>query len=419
MRGRARAALGSTLPDLARGRLLLMVALLAAATYANALGNGWALDDEFIVAGSPGVTEARWGDAIGGAYWTGLDAPPALWRPATLVVLTAEWRMFGDRPGAFHAVSLALHAGVSVLVTLLLAALLPGTAAAAGGALFAVHPVHVEAVANVVGQSELLAAAGYLGACLLYLWRRGAEPVGRALATGGVALLYALALGAKESAVTLPGALVFLELLVPSRSAPARAPRERLVREAPLALLLAAVLAAYLVVRVWVLGAVAGELIAPELEGLGGAARVATALSLWPTYLRLLIAPLALSADYGAGVLFATRALPSSVVIGGLVLAGLVAVLARSRRATPWAALAAGWLVLTMLPVSQLLLPTGTLLAERTLYLPSVAAARSRGSLVPTPRVCARPGEWAPPWSRPSSSVASSAIRPGWTATPS
>ena len=67
--------------------------------------------------------------------------------------------------------------------------------------------MHVEAVANVVGQAELLAAAAYVGAVLLYLSAREGDPRTRALRLLGVAALYALALGAKEIAVTLPAAL--------------------------------------------------------------------------------------------------------------------------------------------------------------------------------------------------------------------
>ena len=44
--------------------------------------------------------------------------------------------------------------------------------------------------------------------------------------------------------------------------------------------------------------------------------------------------------------------------------------------ATPWnalAGLAAGWFLITISPVSNFLFPIGVLIAERTLYLPSVA----------------------------------------------
>lgn len=36
------------------------------------------------------------------------------------------------------------------------------------GAIFAVHPIHTEAVASIVGQAELLSAACSIGAIILY-----------------------------------------------------------------------------------------------------------------------------------------------------------------------------------------------------------------------------------------------------------
>src|SRR2546430_12357122 len=58
------------------------------------------------------------------------------------------------------------HGLVCVLVVLVLERWLSPAAAAAGGLIFALHPVHVEAVAGLVGRAEVLAAAGMLGAVL-------------------------------------------------------------------------------------------------------------------------------------------------------------------------------------------------------------------------------------------------------------
>ena len=247
-----RAVLGSPLAELPHWRLLLLVGSLAAATYANAIGNTWAFDDDYIVVSNPVVTEARWGEALTGPYWGGLETVPSLYRPTTVIALALEWRVFEGRPAAFHTVSLLLHVLVSLLVTLLLAAFLPRVAAAAGGALFAVHPVHVEAVANVVGQSELLAAAAYLGACLLYLRQWSSGPGVRALRLLAITALYALALGAKEIAVTLPVSLLLVEMVRVRGRGDREPPRPGTLliaavrRDAPLYLALAAVLLAYL-----------------------------------------------------------------------------------------------------------------------------------------------------------------------------
>ena len=80
-------------------------------------------------------------------------------------------------------------------------------------ALFAVHPVHVEAVANGVGQAELWAALCILGAMGLYLRDRREGMLRRE--TGF--MIVALFLGGifiKEHVIVLPALLVAAELLL-------------------------------------------------------------------------------------------------------------------------------------------------------------------------------------------------------------
>ncbi|RMH11241.1 MAG: hypothetical protein D6701_15345, partial [Gemmatimonadetes bacterium] len=63
-------------------------------------------------------------------------------------------------------------------------------------------------------------------------------------------------------------------------------------RDLPLFALLTAVLGAYLVARMTVLGSLTGEIPAPELRGLSTGERILTGLSLWPDYVRLMLLPL-------------------------------------------------------------------------------------------------------------------------------
>jgi len=350
-------------------RLLVVAAVVGA--FANSLGNGFANDDEPIVADNPVVTEARWGDALLGPYWGKAREGAGLYRPATVASFAAEWRLWRGRPLGFHAMSVATHLVVSLLVLALLLRLVPRVPAVAGASLFAVHPVHVEAVANVVGRSELYAALAVLTACLLYLG--GADWSGRrrGLRNAGLLVLYLVGLASKEIAVTLPALLLLLEAFRPS-DAPAGT---RVRRELPLFLSLAAGLGGYLLLRAAVLGTVAGESAAPWLRDLPAPQRVLTALSFWPTYLRLLLAPMDLASDYSPGVLAIRRALDPTVVAGTFLLAACLVASVGLRRRAPVVAMGIAWFLVTLLPVSNLLFPVGTLVAERTLYLPSVGAS--------------------------------------------
>jgi hypothetical protein len=83
----------------------------------------------------------------------------------------------------------------------------------------------------------------------------------------GLGLLYFLALASKEIGVTLPGALLLLELAAPRLDARRTEPAvARVRREGATWLLLGVVLAAYLGLRFFVLGTVTGEQVAPTLR---------------------------------------------------------------------------------------------------------------------------------------------------------
>jgi len=354
------------------------VLFVAVAAYLNSLGNGFAYDDNAVVLRNDVVTEGRWGEALLGPYWPESREGAGLYRPVTVTSFAAEWRLWKGDPLGFHAVNVAMHALVSLLVLALLTRMVPLSAALAGALLFAVHPVHVEVVANVVGLSELLASLAVLGACLLYL--RGAEweGAGRAARTAGLTLLYLVGLGAKEIAVTLPGVLLLLEAARPGRLSL----WTRLRREVPLFVSMAAVLGAYLLVRVSVLGTFTGEVPAPALRGLTGAERILTAVTVWPQYLRLMVFPRTLSADYAPGVLTVVRSITPAVILGGGVILAWVGGAAVLLRSAPPIGAGLGWFLVTVLPVSNLIVPAGILMAERTLYLPSVGLAMVVGGLV-------------------------------------
>jgi tetratricopeptide (TPR) repeat protein len=348
-----------------------LIVFVALAAYANALGNGFAYDDNLVILRNPVVTEARWAEALLGPYWWWAGEGSGLYRPVTLGAFIVQWRSFGGGALGFHVVNVLLH----VMVTLgvwRLAGALAGSAAGLGAALwFAVQPIHVEAVANVVGFGELAATLAVLCACLIWLRSADWPPGGRAAGLGAIAMLYLVGLGAKEIAVSLPALLLLVEL---GRPGPASL-GERLSRAGPMLLSLAAVLASYLVLRLSVLGSITGEVVAPPLRGLDPGQRVLTALTLWPEYLRLLVFPAVLSADYAPGVLDIARSPTAAVWVGALVLLLWGCAAIGLRRRAPTLALGLAWFLIAVLPVSNLPFAAGVLLAERTLYLPSVGGA--------------------------------------------
>jgi len=369
----------------------LLSAAVGALVYANALGNGFAYDDVQVIRENAAIHElSRLPESLGRPYWANPSGRElGLWRPLTTALFGLQWALWGDEPALFHAVNVVGHAAVSGLAVLLLASLVPAGAAFLGGLLFAVHPVHVEAVSNVVGLAEIASAVFYLGACLLFVrWRRRVGP-GRVAALG---LLYALAFLTKESAVTLPGALVLLDLWL-DRSRISDLPgyvKGRL----GLLLTLSGVAAAILWARTGVLGSVANPYPPLGADILAEVPRIWTVAAVWPHYVRLLVFPLELSPDYSPAVVEILHGWNAANVLGvGLILAllGLAWVAWRADAGDPegeiWsgsAALTLGilWFVITISPISNVFFLSGVLLAERTLYIPSLGFAVGAGWLL-------------------------------------
>ena len=112
-------------------------------------------------------------------------------------------------PAVFHLHTILLHALNALLVFALLRRLFAcsGAFAAFLALLWAVHPLQTESVTYVSGRRDVLFFTFYAAALLVHV--RGDGELWRFLAVG---LLYVGGLLTKEMAVTLPAALVLIDL---------------------------------------------------------------------------------------------------------------------------------------------------------------------------------------------------------------
>jgi hypothetical protein len=351
---------------------LLIVIAAATVIYLPSLHNGFAYDDVAIIQADERVHSLSDMRAlIAKPYWH--DPEMGLYRPLVTLNYAVDWVVSGGSAHFFHAVNVVWNAIACGALFLLLAALLPVGAALAGALIFAVHPLHVEAVANVVGRAELI--AGALMFIALNIWIR--NPAGAALARGRLALiavLFALALLSKESAIMLPALIVLVDVarraLLPSNVMP------WLRTHAAALVTLTIVAVAYLVLRMMVLGELGPARLAAALEVVGPYGQRLTALQIWPHILRLLFFPTMLLADYAPRIIMPATSWTGEVVLGATLLFAMLAggVMAW-RRGNGLLAMTLLWLPVALLPVSNLVIPIGVLIAERALYLPSAALA--------------------------------------------
>jgi tetratricopeptide (TPR) repeat protein len=133
------------------------------------------------------------------------------------------------------------------------------------------------------------------------------------------------------------------------------------------------------VVRTAVLGGLAGDIANASIRGVGLGDRVLTMLAIVPQWIRLLLFPWHLQADYMPRELDLATTFGLPQLIGSLLLGGLVALAVWSRRRAPVVCFGLCWTGIALFPVSNLAVPTGILLAERALFLASVGSALALG----------------------------------------
>ena len=348
-------------------RLYLAVVACALVPYMPALWNGFALDDLYIIVWNPLVhsVQGAW-RAFAGPYWPP-DLGGQMYRPLPLATFALDWVIGRGSPTWFHAVNLVWHAGAAVIVAALARRWADTSAALAAGLIFAVHPVHVEAVANVVGLGELMAAVGVCLAVYAAVVRQNVRLSGAALVLG---------LLSKESAVVAPVLIVWAWIIAP-------APRPTGRRMAAFVVSWVVIAGAYLTVRELVLYPYARlHATAPVFLGESGFAGRLTALAALSDVFRLLVFPLNLRVDYSPAERTIVRSLVDGRFLIGLACLGLWAwlLVMAWRRQRRVEAYGLGWIAIAFLSVSNLLFSTGVLLAERTLYVPSVGLALAAGA---------------------------------------
>ncbi len=338
----------------------LVAGLLAVAIAAPSIRNGFVSDDRWVIAERPLLQHPRSvGAVLEEPYWP-VSFGGSLWRPLVLASYALDYQVSAS-PHWFHLVNVFWAGLAAALLTLLACRLADPVTGLVTGLIFAVHPVHVEAVANVVGRAELMAAAGYATALLCAL--AAAE---RPVYVIGVGLGAAFAIGCKELAATLPAAVL---LIYVGRGYGVRAG----LRPAAAALL---PILGYYVLHEWVgAGILSAGGTAAGLERLGIVQRAWVMLPVSLEWWRLLLWPAHLSADYSPGEVVVSTGLTAAHVVGALVWAAAGWAAWRWRRTVPGIAIGLAWIIITVSPVANIVVPTELLVAERTLYLPSFGIA--------------------------------------------
>ncbi|HXD22397.1 MAG TPA: hypothetical protein VN613_03490 [Gemmatimonadaceae bacterium] len=365
-----------------RGWMWLGLSIAALAVLASGAGihNGFAYDDRWIIVQNANAHSLNrpW-ELFGTTYWP-TTRGAALYRPLTILLYAAQWVLGRGSPFLFHLVNIVLYAVDCVLVLLLALQCMPRSGAWVAAALFAVHPVHVEAVANSVGQAELWTVLIMLGAMLIYVReRQGGVPLPPRAVTAILALFVAGML-IKENAIVLPALIVAAEAFLVRDARPWRERARALVS---LLLWMTMFAVAFIWVRILVTGAVGGDTQHPSLQHLSMGQRALLMLGLVPRIGRLLVWPDHLFADYSPQMVPGYAGWNAELIPGAMMLLCIAILFAVSWRRAPVVSFGIAWFVIAYSPVSNILIPSGILIAERTLMAPSVGVVLAAGMAVP------------------------------------
>lgn len=357
----------SLTPWLALPALVLLVLL----AYSNSFGAGFVFDNRVLLLEDVrlrAVTLSNLDLIVRKPYWWPfLEAP--LYRPATTLSYLVNYSVFDntDRALGYHVVNWLLHTANVWLVF--------GLARRIGrrqwpalflAALWAVHPLGTEAVTNIVGRADLLAAFGVLASFYAYLEAGDTGGSRRWMWMAVSVTAMTIAAFSKESAVAGLGVIVLYDLFFRDESF-------RLERAVRRWVILALPVAAFLYQRSVALGGSQVEIpyVDNPIAGAGFWSGRVTAIGVMGRYLALLFWPAHLSADYS----FSQIPLASGSLVDWLTWIAVAAVAVTAlvtAKTNRLVSFCLGAALLTFLPAGNLLFTTGTIMAERLMYLPSV-----------------------------------------------
>lgn len=355
--------------------ILILIAFLA---YFNTVFNDYALDDGIVIlenaytkSGFGGIGKLLTRDSFEG--FLGREntlLAGGRYRPLSLITFAIEYGVWGANPAASHLINALLFAvTVGLLFRLLATRLWPGNALAAFIAclLFALHPIHTEAVANIKGRDELLSLL-----FLILTWITAFDYVNRKnIQTLLLSLFYfLLALLSKENGLVLPAVLGLAFFTFLPKNISINTHIKNILPYIGL-------IGLYLLIRIGATGLRFGggseDVLNNPYIHVAFLDKIATIIYVFGFYLKLLIVPAPLSFDYSFNEIpYQSLAAPfvilSLLIHIGLKLGGIYLISKRNEIGF--------WIffyLLSLVLVSNIFINVGAFLGERFLYQPSIA----------------------------------------------
>jgi len=342
--------------------------------YGNSLKNDFVFDDRTLVVENSLIKDVGNIPQILGIFYGKL-----YYRPIRNLSYLIDYSFSALNPVGYHASNILYHSIVVFLVYLISMFLVGNFKIAIIAAiLFAVHPVHTDAVTYISGRRDILSTLFFFLGFYYFLKLRAVFRIKYVVL---IVISYFLAILSKEMAITLPLVMFLYDYYIRFKSDKALISGFSFIREViksigyvlnrykyfyiPLTLSSLYIIYHY----VFVIG------ISHKLNWYGGSAisNFATVGKIWGYYIKLLFFPLRLNADYSYNAFPVAKSyLEGSVVLSIFVIIFIFwfSLFLLNRNKYKIYAFCILFYFLTLLPVSHII-PHHELLAEHYLYLPS------------------------------------------------
>ncbi len=343
-------------------RALLLYLLLAAAiliVYARVQNFDFVnYDDADYVTGNPHVST---GLSAANIAWVFTNPRGGLWIPITSLSQMLDSQLYGHEAGGHHVTSVLCH----TLSTLLLFGLLRRTTGSTWKSLFVafvfgLHPLRVESVAWIAERKDVLGAFFWIVTLWSYVYYVERPSLRRYLL---VAMALALDLLSKPIAVTLPFALLLLDLwpLKRIRLTELKATDvSRLVREKLPLFALSAIASVVTYIVVQRHGAI------QSLQSIPFGMRLGNALVSYVTYLVQLVYPA------GLAVIYPYPTPPAWQIAAGAAIVAVISFLVLKSPDRPYLFMGWFWYLGTLVPVIGIVQAGFQSHADRYTYLPTI-----------------------------------------------
>ena len=290
--------------------------------------------------------------------------------PVVTLSYMVDDAVFGGKPWGYHIASLLYHIVVSFIIYLLLIEFcFEKRYALLGALIFAVHPVHTETVSWITGRTDILSGLFYFLTVLLYARFTGSSGSKRKALYAVSLVAFTFAVFSKEMAVTLPVILLAYDIII-RYGCDLNKAKEGLLKAGTFA-----VYSGYVIIVLFLLF-VRFFLFNQELY-VGSGYPPGGVISILMTfckiilkYVRLLLVPVNLTVDYNIPV--SVSIFDRGIITSIMGVVALITVAVISLKKSKKFFFAVLFFLLTLLPVSNII-PFGILIAERYLYIPSLA----------------------------------------------